>query len=128
MSPRALKVCPVPGCPELVREGRCQRHTREVDRARGTAAERGYNSAGHLRRFRPGVLERDQLCVLCEAEGRPPTLATVADHWPLSRRELIAQGLDPDDPQRGRGLCKPHHDRSTAQAQPGGWNDRYSPD
>jgi 5-methylcytosine-specific restriction enzyme A len=120
--PRALKVCCTPGCPNLTPGGRCADCKRESDRARGTSAERGYNSAGHLRRFRPGVLERDQLCVLCEAEGRPPTLATVADHWPLSRRELIAQGLDPDDPERGRGLCAGCHNRETARHQPGGWN------
>jgi 5-methylcytosine-specific restriction protein A len=48
--------------------------------------------------------------------------ATVADHYPLSRKELIDAGLDPNDPQHGRGLCKPCHDRETAQNQPGGWN------
>lgn len=120
--PRALKVCPVPGCPTLTASGRCDNHRRESDKARGTAADRGYKGRGHTRRFRPGVLERDQLCVLCDAEGLPPTLATVADHWPLSRRELVDRGLDPDDPQHGRGLCKRHHDRETARHQPGGWN------
>jgi 5-methylcytosine-specific restriction protein A len=45
-----------------------------------------------------------------------------ADHWPLSRRELVEQGLDPDDPKHGRGLCTSCHSRSTAREQPGGWN------
>lgn len=125
--PRARKACPVAGCPNTTSGGRCEDHKRESDRARGTAAQRGYASRGHRRRFRPGVLERDELCVLCTEEGRPPTLATVADHWPLSRRELIAQGLDPDDPQHGRGLCKRHHDRETARNQPGGWNNPDTP-
>jgi 5-methylcytosine-specific restriction protein A len=124
MSPRALKVCPVPGCPELVEAGRCDAHRRESDQARGTATSRGYTSKGHTKRFRPGVLSRDPLCVLCMAEGRPPRLSTVADHWPLSRRQLLEQGLDPDDPDHGRGLCKPCHDRSTAEHQPGGFNAR----
>lgn len=122
MSPRARKACPVAGCFNLTNGGRCADHKRESDQARGTSTERGYKTRGHLRRFRPGVLARDQLCVLCVDEGRPPTLATVADHWPLSRRELLEQGLDPDDPQHGRGLCKRHHDRETARHQPGGWN------
>ena len=119
--PRALKICPVPGCPELVESGRCAAHRLEVDRARGSATARGYNTRGH-RLFRSAVLERDPICVLCLVE-RPntPRLATVADHHPLSRRELLARGLDPDDPDSGRGLCKPHHDRETARQQPGGW-------
>ena len=115
--PRAKRPCPIPGCPELTDGGRCPTHRTEVDRARGTAAQRGYTSAGH-KRFRRLVLERDRLCVLC---GH---VATVADHWPTSRRDLLAAGLDPNDPARGRGLCKPCHDRSTALEQPGGWNRR----
>ncbi|AGL13864.1 hypothetical protein [Actinoplanes sp. N902-109] len=47
--------------------------------------------------------------------------STVADHYPLSRRELADRGLNPDDPTAGRGLCKRCHDKSTAVHQPGGW-------
>lgn len=112
--PRAMKACPVPGCATPTAGGRCPEHHKAADLGRGTAAERGYTSAGH-RRFRRHVLRRDPLCVLC---GR---VATIADHWPTSRRDLLALGLDPDDPQRGRGLCKPCHDRETARHQPGGW-------
>ena len=42
MSPRARKVCPVLGCFELTAGGRCTKHTREADKARGTRTERGY--------------------------------------------------------------------------------------
>lgn len=125
--PRALRVCPVPGCPELTTGGRCAAHRREVDRQRGSAAERGYTGAGH-RRFRAGVLSRDPLCVCTlggHGHGRPCSRpATVADHWPRSRRDLIAAGADPDDPAAGRGLCKGCHDRWTAREQPGGWHAR----
>jgi 5-methylcytosine-specific restriction protein A len=69
------------------------------------------------------VLERDALCVLCAGVG-VTRLSEVADHYPLSRRELVAADLDPNDPAHGRGLCKPHHDRETAVHQPGGWNAR----
>ncbi|CRK55446.1 hypothetical protein [Alloactinosynnema sp. L-07] len=50
--------------------------------------------------------------------------STVADHWPLTRRELVAQGLDPDHPARGRGLCGRCHSRVTAtdRRTRGGWN------
>jgi 5-methylcytosine-specific restriction protein A len=56
---------------------------------RGTPAARGYG-AEHRDRFRAGVLQRDDwTCVLCGAEAK------VADHYPLTRRELVKQGLAP---------------------------------
>jgi 5-methylcytosine-specific restriction protein A len=48
----------------------------------------------------------------------------VADHWPRDRRELERLGLDPDDPQHGRGLCASCHGKHTAKTQPGGFNAR----
>lgn len=126
---RALKPCSTPGCPELVARGRCQTHDQQADRRRGTRHERGYGRAHELR-FRPGVLRRDPLCV-CEDQTRtdthhhgPQCLApsTVADHYPMDKRELHARGLDEHDPRYGRGLCKVCHDHHTSQAQPGGWH------
>ena len=116
--PRALKVCPTSGCGALTNGGRCPSCAAAADRVRGTAAERGYTSAGH-RRFRRVVLRRDPICVLCQLEP-----ATVADHYPLSRRQLLAAGLNPNDSSRGRGLCKRCHDQETARLQPGGWHAR----
>jgi 5-methylcytosine-specific restriction protein A len=117
---RAWKVCATPTCPELVPPGQtyCDGCDTEVDRIRGTAAQRGYTSAGH-RRFRKQVLARDPICMVCRAAP-----STVADHHPLSRRELVAAGMDPNNPDHGRGVCKPCHDTETATHQPGGWNDR----
>lgn len=117
---RALKVCSGSGCPNLTSSGRCNTCNTDADRRRGTAAQRGYTSAGH-RAFRAAVLARDPICVLgC---GRP---ATVADHYPLSRRELVAQGLDPNAASAGRGLCASCHGKATAANpdQRGGWNQR----
>lgn len=115
----ARRPCREAGCPAPALDGiaRCQDHAREADRARGTATVRGYATRGHRLVFREGVLARDPICKMCL---RSPS--TVADHYPLSRRELVAAGLDPNDPSRGRGLCKPCHDRETARLQPGGWN------
>lgn len=122
---KALKVCPCIGCaahpgscPELVQAGRCTRCGSAADHARGTATQRGYNSSGH-QAFRRAVLRRDPTCVACGT-----VRSTVADHYPLSRRDLVAAGLDPDDPSRGRGLCTPCHGTATAKHQPGGWNIR----
>jgi len=115
----AMRVCPTPGCPSRVTtSGQCARCRAAAEQRRGTPHQRGYGTV-HRHRFRAGVLARDPTCVLCKAAP-----STVADHWPLSRRELVAQGLDADDDQYGRGLCKRCHDRHTAAAQPGGWNAR----
>lgn len=122
---RALTTCTQPGCPVLTDAGRCHQHRREADTARGTATQRGYTGRSH-QRFRRAVLRRDRICVLCAAEHRT-TPATVADHFPRSRRELLAADLDPDDPRYGRGLCEAHHNRETAQHQPGGWNAARDP-
>ena len=44
-----MRVCSQPGCPTLIpagtRGGRCATHERQADRARGTAAQRGYGVA-----------------------------------------------------------------------------------
>jgi 5-methylcytosine-specific restriction protein A len=115
-----MRVCSTPNCPTVYpsSEGsRCHTHRKQADRARGTASQRGYNSRGH-KRFRNAVLARDHICVIWGCIR----FATVADHYPLSRKELLERGMDANAPEHGRGLCKPHHDASTAQAQPGGWN------
>ena len=86
-----------------------------LDQRRGSARQRGYNRE-HETRFRATVLQRDPICVLCRTAP-----STVADHYPTSRRDLEQQGLDPNDPQYGRGLCNTCHGRETAKRQPGGW-------
>lgn len=114
-----MRVCSVHGCPEIypANEGsKCREHRNEADRARGTSTERGYSTRGH-REFRRAILARDPVCVICRV-----AISTVADHYPRSRKELISLGLDPDDPQYGRGLDKRCHDRETSRNQPGGWN------
>lgn len=63
---------------------------------------------------------RDPICVVCGV-----AFATVADHWPTSRRELVEQGVaNPDAPHRLRALCASCHGSETAREQPGGWNRR----
>ena len=115
---RALRTCP--DCPAIVdHAGRCDQcakaKAREHDQARGSSSDRGYSGRGH-RSFRTAVIKRDPICMLCRKAW-----TTVADHHPLSRKQLVDAGLNPTDPNAGRGLCKPCHDRETAQNQPGGW-------
>lgn len=114
----ALSVCSVPGCPTLAR-GRCDEHKRTAERQRGSAAERGYGGAAWTIARRT-VLMRDPICVVCKH-----AFATVADHWPVSRRDLVAQGVrNPDSPRHLRALCASCHGKETAREQPGGWNQR----
>jgi 5-methylcytosine-specific restriction protein A len=129
--------CPAgpPPCPLFVTTPgayQCDDHTRSrrqaSDRTRGTFRQRGYGPL-HGASFRAGVLARDPTCVCVDCPehggGRCLRESSIADHWPLSRRQLAATpGADPDDPVHGRGLCKVCHDRSTAREQPGGWNRR----
>lgn len=116
---RRTRVCSEPGCHVLTTAGRCEDCQRKAEQQRGSAADRGYS--GKAWRFARGVvLRRDPVCVLCGVR-----FSTVADHWPVSRRDLVAMGIaDPDAPHRLRGLCGPCHSSETAREQPGGWNRR----
>lgn len=115
--PKALKVCSTPNCPELVASGRCPTCVRNAEQHRGSAAARGYDP--RWARRRAAYLIRNPFCVLCSA------LATVADHYPASRRDLLAQGMrDPDADHRLRALCGTCHGKETAIHQPGGWHNR----
>jgi 5-methylcytosine-specific restriction protein A len=107
-------------CPAIIPQGktRCDDCRRAADKARRPQGN-PYATKAHKQGFRAHVLARDPICVLC-MHAR----STVADHYPTERRDLIELGLNPNDPQYGRGLCKPCHDKHTAETSPGGWNNR----
>lgn len=119
----ALRPCNGPGrgrrCPtrELIPKGksRCASCSGQADVNRRPEGN-PYKTAGH-RHFRDQVLARDPVCVICRV-----VKSTDADHYPIDRRELVRRGLNPNDPQYGRGLCHACHARATAEHQPGGWN------
>lgn len=126
MPSRPRTPCTTPGCTGRSDQGgRCDacraRRRIGVDQARGTAADRGYGRRWRARR--PDYLARHPRCALC---GRA---STVPDHYPRSRRELVAAGvLDPDADEYLRPLCDPCHRAETARHQPGGWHrDRRTP-
>lgn len=82
MPGRPRSICRTPYCGQLVdKPGYCDKHqkaTRQAeDQRRGTAAERGYDSAWS--RARVAYLRKHPLCVYCEREHRL-TAATVVDH------------------------------------------------
>jgi 5-methylcytosine-specific restriction enzyme A len=133
MPDRPPAPCTYVPCPVLVRGGgRCPTHKAEARRTsdgkRGTFTQRGYG-VGHVKRFRPAVLRRDPYCMcdltICDHGDRHCWRpSTVADHWPMSKRELLDRGMDSNDPAHGRGLCAPCDHRQTARRQPGGINRR----
>lgn len=96
------------------------------DAKRGTSTQRGYG-ARHENYFRAGVFQIWGTRCVAPLEGETVTgepIKTIcgrraihADHYPRSRRELEAAGLDPDDPQHGRPLCPHHHNKHTGQTQ-----------
>jgi 5-methylcytosine-specific restriction enzyme A len=54
MPDRPLRPCAQPGCPALVRMGRCEKHARLREQERGSSTERGYDGAwrAYSERFR----------------------------------------------------------------------------
>ena len=106
MPTRSPRLCPT--CRQPVRGtcASCTKTTRkQSDQYRGSAASRGYGY--HWREHvRKPFLRDNPLCVLCGA------LAEVPDHWPETRRSLVARGVtDPDAFHRLRPLCRADHER-----------------
>ena len=132
MPTRGLQPCLGPGCTNRVKKGRCSdclgNKQRASDQMRGTSSDRGYSSRDGWRESRRAAIRRDVQCQ-CESIdcdhvalmcGAP---SEVADHYPLSRRDLVrSMVLDPNAPEYLRGLCPTCHNMHTARNQPGGWN------
>lgn len=120
MALRPRPPCSTPGCQcRTVAGGRCDccrsRRRTGTDLARGSPAARGYDHVWARRRL--AYLVANPWCRLC------PRAATVADHYPTSRRDLIAAGVaDPDAEELLRPLCAACHNRATAEHQGGGWH------
>lgn len=115
--PTRTQACATVACPEVVPRGRCTGCERAAEQRRGDARQRGYDET--WKRRRAAYLSHNPICVLCGG------VANVADHHPVSRRDLVRQGVtDPDADHRLRPLCETDHNRETAVNQPGGWNAR----
>lgn len=111
-----MRVCSEPGCPELSDEARCETHRiegrRQREARRESPAERGYGP--EWRRHSRSFLSGHPICVLCSEPAR------VADHWPKTRKQLLADGVtDPDLEMFLRPLCTRCHNRETAAGHQG---------
>ena len=114
MAKKAAKPCRHPGCPELTREGWCQRHRPAHHQRRWVSAEyhSWYSKPIWVKRLRPQQLLSEPFCRVCAGQGRR-TRATVVDHITPFRGnwELFV------DPANLQSLCKHHHDQKTAREQ-----------
>lgn len=108
MPQRAARACPRHG---LHRGGRCTKcrrdRQRRHDAQRPSAADRGYGAKWHANS--KAFLAANPNCRDC---GRP---ATQADHAPVSRRQLVAEGIpNPDAWSHLEPRCHACHSRRTA--------------
>jgi 5-methylcytosine-specific restriction protein A len=86
--------------------------------SRPSAQERGYGWRWQQRREL--FLTYRQACALCGARS------TVADHYPRTRRQLVADGVaDPDAYAYLRPLCRSCHDRHGPRTK--NWGNRARP-
>jgi 5-methylcytosine-specific restriction enzyme A len=123
MPNRARRPCTTPGCPGLANSGRCDecRTAQRKNYQQRARQHTYYGPAWPARRL--DYLTRHPRCVICRRA------ASIPDHHPVSRRQLVAQGVaDPDADEHLRPLCRPCHNTQTAIHQPGGWaRDRERP-
>jgi len=106
------RVCTWPGCHVLVRDGsRCTKHKRarwrDIDRRRGSSAERGYGAK--WRKAAKGFLDLNPLCRMCLERG-VIRAASVVDH-------IIPHKGDQRlfwDRGNWQALCETDHNKKTA--------------
>lgn len=103
--------CNHPGCPEIVEAGKrfCKKHSRELDRQRGTATERGYN--WRWQQASRAFLREHPLCECkeCRALGRIIP-SEVTDHRIPHRGDPVLFW----DRSNWQAMSKTCHDRKTA--------------
>lgn len=108
-----FKVCAHAGCQALVDsvERCCDKHrkqrAKQADQGRESAHQRGYTS--RWTKARNTYLDRNPLCVHCEADGVVME-ATIVDHIIPHKKDWKLFW----DKNNWQPLCKKHHDRKTA--------------
>ena len=115
MAMAAPRPCTWPGCPAVGAGSRCVKHTRQADRQRGTARERGYSAAWE--RARAGYLRSHPLCQCPDCgEGTLRLMpASVVDHK-VPHKGDTALFWDRDNWQAMSKAC---HDRKTSREDGG---------
>ena len=132
MPVRPKRPCTSPGCRELVDKGRCPAHqvkaeaqrivqSQRYDKARGSAASRGYDSrwATYSKAYR----KANPLCVDCLARG---ILTSVERGGHVDHIKAVS---GPDDelfwePSNHASRCQPCHSSKTAR-EDGGFGNQW---
>lgn len=112
MARKPLRPCRHPGCPELTRDGWCDKHRPKYRRGRSAAYHGWYLLPIWQDELRPHQLLREPWCRECARRG-VRTRATVVDHVTPHEGDW-ALFVDPANHQ---SLCKSCHDRKTAREQ-----------
>lgn len=89
-----LRACLVPGCPVLVKSGRCPEHRRQLEQARGSAAARGYDAEFERAKRSPAYVNATR-CATC---GEPFTHDNpkTAGHVTAIREGGRGSGIKPE--------------------------------
>jgi 5-methylcytosine-specific restriction protein A len=101
----APKPCSYPGCPELVRSGRCEKHPYD---GHDEGSQRLYNMRAWKRR-RDAQLRKEPWCVEC-LRANVWTPATQADHVEPHRGDVVKFLTG-----KLQSMCKVCHSRKTAK-------------
>lgn len=111
--PPRLKTCAIPDCWQLTTSSRCgydcHPGCKQADK-RGPGRAKDYGSA--WRKVRDPFIKAHPRCVGVNGEHHPNCngVAVVPDHWPESRRSLVARGVpDPDAWHRLQALSMNCH-------------------
>jgi 5-methylcytosine-specific restriction protein A len=99
-----LRPCLKPGCPTLVRSGRCAQHTPE--QSHGWTGDTGRIRGRKLQQLRAELFRREPLCRLCAAKGET-AVAVIRDHV-----VPLAEG-GTDDDSNIQPLCQTCSDAKT---------------
>lgn len=81
--------CAQPGCPTLVRKGRCAAHERAAEATRRSEAWRQLYQEPRWKRRRRAFLRRHPLCFWCDQEGIA-TPSQAVDHEPAHQGDRAA--------------------------------------
>lgn len=119
MPKAAPRICMQSGCKDYATaKGYCATHqteSRQYDRLRGNAHQRGYSNV--WRKARATYLSSHPLCVICEPQNRV-TPACVVDHVQPHKGD---QDLFWDS-TNWQALCQSCHNSKTAKEDMGSWS------
>lgn len=116
MPTKPLRICNIPGCPNLTDSAYCEAHAkarqRLVDSRRASSSERGYTY--RWQKASKNFLKRNPLCVQCLAEDEVKP-SEVTDHIVPHKGDYKLFW----DRNNWQALCKQHHDIKTAKEDGG---------